>query len=194
MDHSRVIQPPRNGIFTNKKIWKVYICPIAQLLQTSIFFFGYDGDALQAWPVVFLEVVPLRNVWLRCWDLRTVNTVAVSVLGGPPLRWLRCRRKVGLAWTKAFCWFFYREISENISSSWNMKNFSNGLQVPAKIYHDTVDDEKIQQAHQLRLVTGHLSLRCPFSDQQQHVCLIWSMMSIFCYKNIGGSYAIITFC
>ena len=43
---------------------------------------------------------------------------------------------------------------------------------------------------------GHWSFifRCPFIDQQQHVCLIWSMMSIFCYKNMGGSYAIITFC
>ena len=83
-------------------------------------------------------------------------------------------RKAGLAWTK-----------KSSKSNWNMKHLSTGLQVPEKIYHDTVDDGKIQQTHQLRLVTGHLSLRCPFSDQQQHVCLIWSMMIFWNKKHTG---------
>ena len=80
------------------------------------------SDAHQAWLVVFPEVVPLRNVWQRCWDLRTVNTVAVvfffavvwqvlalAPLWGDPER----RRKVRLDWTKEFCWNCTVKIEEN---------------------------------------------------------------------------------
>ena len=154
-------------------------------IATNLHFFLRPWwDALQAWPVVFLEVVPLRNVWLRCWDLRRVATVAVSVLGAPPLRWLR--------WLDGkWGWLF----SQKKIIPLEYEALFKWIVSSGKIHHDTVDDEKIHQTHQLRLVTGHLSLRCPFIDQQQHVCLIWSMMSIFLkQKTYGGSYAIITFC
>lgn len=49
-----------------KKILKGVHMSHSSIATNLHVFVGYDGDALQAWPVVFLEVVPLRNVWLRC--------------------------------------------------------------------------------------------------------------------------------
>ena len=140
---------------------------------------GYDGNALQAWPVVFPEVVPLRNVWLRCWDLRRVNTVAVSwflfACWGAPLwgDWdglkesevgFLTKKIIPLEYEALFKWI----VSSGKNIPWYCWWWKNPANTPVE--------------------AGHWSFifRCPFIDQQQHVCLIRSMMSISWNKKHTG--------